>query len=116
MRVEVEDLTVEYDGVKALEGVNLRLEGPGLVQVIGPNGAGKTSLLRAMLGLVKPSRGRVLIDGVDVTGSPRLAGRFAGYVPQRPRAPRLSPMTVLELVVTGLRMRGRRNPRGLAVE
>ncbi len=112
--MEVQELTVEYSGVKALDRVNMRIEGPGLVQVIGPNGSGKTSLLRAILGLVKPSRGRIVIEGIDVTGSPRLAGRMAGYVPQRPGAPRLSPVTVLELVETSLRMRGHRDPRGLA--
>ncbi len=103
--VSVRDLWIKYGRRVALEGVNLDTRGPGLVIVMGPNGAGKTTLLRALLGLVKPFRGRVIINDVDVTGSPAAAGRFAGYVPQPGRWSTRFPVTPLELVLIGLKLR-----------
>ncbi|WP_062662491.1 ATP-binding cassette domain-containing protein [Aeropyrum camini] len=116
MRVRVEDLTVAYNGEAVLSGVNLEFQGPGLVQIIGPNGAGKTTLLKTILGLVKPLRGKVLLDGVEATGRPEVAGRYAGYVPQNPSAPRLSPITVREFVETSLRLRGVARAKERALE
>ncbi|GBF08762.1 ABC transporter, ATP binding protein [Aeropyrum pernix] len=116
LRVRVEDLTVAYNGEPVLSGVNLEFRGPGLVQIIGPNGAGKTTLLKAILGLIKPARGRVLLDGVEATGRPEMVGRYAGYVPQNPSAPKLSPMTVREFVETSLRLRGVTRSRERAAE
>lgn len=80
--IMIEDLAVGYHGTPVLEGINLRFDGPGLIQILGPNGAGKTTLLRAILGLLKPIRGRIYINGVDVTGKPEKAGTYIGYVPQ----------------------------------
>ncbi len=117
MEVEARDLWVRYGKKIALESVNLEVAGPGLVIVMGPNGAGKTTLLRALLGLVKPHRGRVIINGVDVTGSPAAAGRFAGYVPQPGRWAARFPTTPLELVSIGLKLRGfKGDPVGRASE
>lgn len=59
---------VEYvypSGVKALDGVSLEIGGGEVVAIMGENGAGKTTLIKHMNGLLKPSRGRVLVDGVD---------------------------------------------------
>jgi len=100
LEVRVEGLTVEYSGEPVLVDVTFTLTGPGLVQVLGPNGAGKTTLLRAIAGLVKPVRGRVVIDGVDVTGDPARAGKLLGLVPQRPPVSRTNPITVFELVAS----------------
>ena len=80
--VRVVELTVGYGDDIVLENLNLEFRGPGLIQILGPNGAGKTTLLKAILGLIKPLRGRVYINGVDVTGSPDKAGSSVGYVPQ----------------------------------
>lgn len=105
--VKVEDLTVAYRGEYVFNGDGFEVEGPGLVTVIGPNGAGKTTLFRAIMGLVKPLRGRVYVNGEDVTGSPRRAGRHIGYVPQLAHVYRGFPLTGRELVELSLRLRGR---------
>ncbi|MEO8296296.1 MAG: ATP-binding cassette domain-containing protein [Burkholderiales bacterium] len=66
--LRVEDLSVAYGNVKALEGVSLEVNERGVLHgVIGPNGAGKSTLMDAITGRRKPTRGRVFIDGHDIT-------------------------------------------------
>ena len=82
--VRVQGVTVAYGATIALQDVSLELKGKGLVQVIGPNGAGKTTLFKVIAGVVTPLRGRVYVNGVDVTGKPEVAGRYVSYMPQLP--------------------------------
>ena len=66
--LRVEDLSVAYGNVKALEGVSLEVAQRGVLHgVIGPNGAGKSTLMDAITGRRKPTRGRVFVDGRDIT-------------------------------------------------
>jgi phenylacetate-CoA ligase len=64
----VTDLTLHYGAAQALFGVSLEVAAGETVALVGANGAGKTSLLKAVTGLMKPSGGRVVYDGEDVTG------------------------------------------------
>ena len=64
---EVCDVTVRYGGVTALRGASLTAEPHGIHGLIGPNGAGKSTLFNVATGLVAPSKGRVLLEGQDVT-------------------------------------------------
>ena len=64
--LEIEDLDVHYGGIHALKGVSLKVEAGEVVTLIGANGAGKTTTLRAISGLVPPSRGRVRFDGAEI--------------------------------------------------
>lgn len=66
--LEVHDLVTSYGAIKALNGVSLTVPAGSVTAVLGANGAGKSSLLRSLSGLVKPSSGRILIDGRDVRG------------------------------------------------
>ena len=68
--LEIRDLVVRFGGITALAGVSLDVFPGELRAVIGPNGAGKTTLFNAVTGLVRPSGGRVLLRGQDVTGLP----------------------------------------------
>lgn len=82
--IAVEDLHVSYGDQTVLKNVNAVLE-PGLHVVLGRNGSGKTTLLKAVAGLVKPSKGRVLVMGRDVHRlSRREAVRLVGYAWQNP--------------------------------
>jgi branched-chain amino acid transport system ATP-binding protein len=66
--LRVEDLSVSYGSVKALEGVNLEVAERGVLHgVIGPNGAGKSTLMDAITGRRKPTRGKVFVNGKDIT-------------------------------------------------
>src|SRR5216684_1299402 len=64
----VDDLVAGYGGVIALDGVSISAGTAAITAVLGANGAGKTTLLRAVSGMIRPRRGRVLLDGADQTG------------------------------------------------
>ena len=97
--VSVEEVDVIIGDVMILENISFYIDGPGIVQILGPNGAGKTTLLKTILGLVEPVKGKVRINGNDVTGNPMLAGRFIGYMPQLvPAENEHFPITLWELV------------------
>jgi branched-chain amino acid transport system ATP-binding protein len=66
--LQVRDLSLAFDGVVALDGVGFEVTPGELLALIGPNGAGKTSVFNLITGLYRPSRGRVVFDGRDVTG------------------------------------------------
>jgi branched-chain amino acid transport system ATP-binding protein len=70
MLLAVEDLEVSYGLIQALHGVSLHVERGEIVTLIGANGAGKTTTLLALSGLLRPTGGRILFDGKDVTGAP----------------------------------------------
>ncbi len=82
--VQVEGLSLKYGGRTVLSHVSLRVDPGEIVTIVGPNGSGKTSLLRAIIGAVQPSIGRVIkSDGVKL-----------GYVPQKLHIDETLPMTV----------------------
>ena len=68
--LEVRDVAVSFGGVHALDGVTFALEQGELLGLIGPNGAGKTTALRAITGTVRPDRGAVALDGMELTRLP----------------------------------------------
>ncbi len=82
--LEIAGLDVHYGGIHALKGVSLKVEAGEVVTLIGANGAGKTTTLRAISGLLKPSRGTVTFDGKPITGvAPHLiVGRGLIHAPE----------------------------------
>ncbi|SDE73668.1 amino acid/amide ABC transporter ATP-binding protein 2, HAAT family [Thermus arciformis] len=84
MRLEVQALETGYGKAQVLFGVDLGVEAGELVALLGANGAGKTTLLRALSGLLRPWKGRVLLDGQDLKGlSPARRARLGlGHVPE----------------------------------
>src|SRR5882724_13669648 len=82
--LELRGVTAGYGSHTVLRDVNLVVPDNAVVALLGPNGAGKTTLLRVASGLLKPSSGRVLVDGVDVTGWPphRLSQLGVCHVPE----------------------------------
>lgn len=66
--LEVKDLSVSFNGFKAIEGVDMSIEKGELRVIIGPNGAGKTTFMDLVTGKTKPTRGKVIFEGHDITG------------------------------------------------
>jgi len=81
----VTDLVAGYGKTVVINGVSFDVELGQVIGLIGPNGAGKTTLIKAVLGYLKPWRGKILYEGNDVTGLPahKLARLGIGYVPER---------------------------------
>jgi len=107
--IEFRDVGVDFDGVDgripALQGITLTLAEPR-VALVGPNGSGKSTLARLVNGLVAPSRGRVVVDGVDVARHPARVRRRVGFVFTDPAAQLVMP-TVVEDVELSVRRRHR---------
>jgi branched-chain amino acid transport system ATP-binding protein len=74
----VRDLSVRFGALAAVDRMSFEVERGRITSVIGPNGAGKSSLFNLISGAIRPGGGRVLLDGVDVTGRPPERMRAAG--------------------------------------
>lgn len=99
--LSLEDLFVGYGGGDVLRGVSFGVPRAGITAVIGPNGAGKSTLLAAIVGLLRPRAGRVMLDGTEITGISPLQAISKGIVIV-PQARSLFPnMTVAENVDLG---------------
>lgn len=81
--VEVTSLGKRYGAIQAVENVTFAVAPGEAFALLGPNGSGKTTTLKAIAGLVPPTTGRVLVDGIDVWQRPREAKARFSYLPQR---------------------------------
>jgi len=98
--LEVEGIDVFYGRVQALRGVSLSVEEGEVVTLIGSNGAGKTTTLRTISGLIKPTAGRVMLMGKDITqlGAARVVAQGIAHAPEgRHVFPRMTVRVNLEL-------------------
>jgi len=102
--IRLEGVRFRYPrGPEAIRGVTLSIEDEEFVGVIGHSGAGKTTLAKLIAGLLKPSEGRVLVDGMDTRSTPAsVLARKVGYVFQNPEAMLFS-ATLLDEVAFALR-------------
>lgn len=99
--LELTDLQVSFGGLRALDGVSFTVEEGEIVGLIGPNGSGKSTTFNAVTGTLKPSGGRVVFAGEDITGLPahRIAHKGISRTFQVVRP--FSHMTALENVLAG---------------
>ena len=99
--LEIEGLRAGYGEVQILRDVSLKVDAGEMVTLVGSNGAGKSTLLNAICGIVRPTAGRVRLDGTDITGWPSEAIVAEG-ITQVPEGRRLFPqMTVHENLLIG---------------
>jgi branched-chain amino acid transport system ATP-binding protein len=101
MTLLVENLHAAYGELEVLHGVNLRVEKGQIVALLGANGAGKSTTIKAIMGLIKPSAGRILLDEHDLSGRPAHLAARAGIalVPEGRRI--FKKMTVEENLQVG---------------
>ncbi len=97
--LEVENLTVRYGDIVALEKVNFRLEKGKFFTIVGPNGGGKSTLVKTIVGIIDDYEGRIKIFGKE--RDEYLRERMVGYVPQI-MGFRKFPIRVLDVVLMGL--------------
>jgi branched-chain amino acid transport system ATP-binding protein len=110
MALEIRDLTLRFGGLMALNGISLKADDGELVAIVGPNGAGKTALLNCINGVYRPSIGRIILDGEDITDVPvdRIALARVGRAFQH--AELFPHMTVTENLLVGRHLLMRTGP------
>ncbi len=79
--IELDNLSMHYGGLKALQGLNLHIPQGEFFALLGPNGAGKTTTIKLLTGLMQPTTGAVRICGHDIFATPLAAKAVLGYVP-----------------------------------
>lgn len=98
--LEVRDLHAGYDKKEIVHGIDLTVEPGEFVCIIGPNGCGKSTVLKNLLGLIKPFSGTVTMHGKDIHAmTDRERARHFAYIPQAHTPP--FPFTVADVVVLG---------------
>jgi len=102
--IQIRDLSLGYENDLVLNKINLDIYEKEYLGIIGPNGGGKTTLIKAILGLLKPFKGSISIYGEP----PEIGRRHIGYVPQFAEYDKDYPISVWDVVLMG-----RRNKRGI---
>jgi len=97
MIVDIEKLSVDYSGIKALDDISFGIAEGDFLGIIGPNGAGKSTLFRCMLGLHTQYDGTIKFFDQDIRDSKRYLSQI-GFVPQKPVVDRNFPATIREIV------------------
>jgi ABC-2 type transport system ATP-binding protein len=82
--IELKNLTKRFGEIVAVHRLNLTVSAGEIFGFIGPNGAGKTTTLRMMGGILAPTEGTVIIDGIDMAEEPEKAKERIGFIPDRP--------------------------------
>jgi zinc transport system ATP-binding protein len=98
--IEINDLTINLKGREVLSNITLSLDEGRFLGIVGPNGGGKTTFLRAVLGLIKPTSGRIQIFGRQPEEGLK-AGSVFGYLPQITKAAQDFPIRVIDVVMMG---------------
>lgn len=101
--IEIKNLSAGYDGRTVLHDVNLTVYDRDFLGIIGPNGGGKTTLIKCILGLLKPTAGEILYTPATNSSLSTLHSPLSmGYLPQYNSIDRKFPITVEEVVLSGL--------------
>lgn len=95
--VKVSHVSFSYDGIPVLEDVHFTIQERSFISIVGPNAGGKTTLLKLMLGLLRPSQGTLEVLGMP----PEKARTRIGYMPQQVQLDLQFPVSVLDVVLMG---------------
>lgn len=96
--IRLEKVNFSYNDVPILQDVNLEIHDQEMIGIVGPNGGGKTTLLRLILGLLRPDSGKIFV----FEDLPERSSHKLGYVPQHMQFDNRFPVSVLDVVLMGL--------------
>lgn len=99
--IEIKNLSAGYDGRTVLHDVNLSIYERDFLGIIGPNGGGKTTLIKCILGLLKPTGGEIIFHTPE-KASTKTTSTFLGYLPQYSSIDKKFPISVYDVVLSGL--------------
>jgi len=107
--LEVDNISINFGGLRALDDVSFSVDEAEVVGLIGPNGAGKTTMMNIICGIYKPTDGRIFFEGKDITGMPphKICHRGISRTYQIPQP--FYAMTALANVVTSV-LNGKKRP------
>lgn len=103
--LEVQDLTIQFGGLVAVNKVNFKVPAGSIFGLIGPNGAGKTTTFNMISGVYKPTSGKVIFDGHEIQGKPSYKVASMGIARTYQNINLFKNMTVLENVMVGCHTR-----------
>ncbi len=104
MMISVENLTKEYAGFRAVQGISFAVQQGEIVGFLGPNGAGKTTTMRILAGYLPPTGGTVAVAGHDIVAESLEARRHVGYMPEN--VPLYTDLRVNEYLTYRARLKG----------
>jgi ABC-2 type transport system ATP-binding protein len=81
--IVIDGVSKSFNGIWAVKGLNLHVDKGEVFGLLGPNAAGKTTTIKMMAGLLRPTEGKILIDGHDIVKDPIKAKSIVGYVPDK---------------------------------
>lgn len=81
--IQITNLIKSFGRINAVDNISLNVNEGEIVSVLGMNGAGKTTTIRILVGILKPTSGKIIINGYDVVKEPRKAKAITGYIPDR---------------------------------
>ena len=100
--LEVNNLSIQFGGLRAVDGFNMTIEKGQLYGLIGPNGAGKTTVFNLLTGVYKPDEGIIRLDGQDITGRSTIEVNMAGVARTFQNIRLFKNLSVLDNVKVGL--------------
>lgn len=80
--IEVKNVTKKYGDFVAVNNINFKIEDNEIVGFLGPNGAGKSTTMNMITGFIEPTKGKIIVNGYDISRSPKKAKKEIGYMPE----------------------------------
>ena len=94
--VEVKNITKKYGKFKAVDDISFSVKDHEIIGFLGPNGAGKSTTMNMITGYIEPTKGKIIVNGYDISKSPKKAKRQIGYMPEN--VPLYNDLTVREFI------------------
>lgn len=94
--IEVKNITKKYGKFTAVDNLNFKVEDHEIMGFLGPNGAGKSTTMNMITGYIEPTKGKIIINGYDISKTPKKAKRQIGYMPES--VPLYNDLTVREFI------------------
>ena len=102
--IQVENITKKYGSFTAVNDISFEIDEGEIVGFLGPNGAGKSTTMNMITGFIEPTKGRIIVDGYDISQKPKKAKKQIGYMPEG--VPLYSDLTVKEFVTYMAELKG----------
>lgn len=102
--IQVENITKKYGSFTAVDDISFEIDEGEIVGFLGPNGAGKSTTMNMITGFIEPTKGRIIVDGYDISKKPKKAKKQIGYMPEG--VPLYSDLTVKEFVTYMAELKG----------